>query len=338
MGVDCQFCGTAVSIPESGALLFDLPSLFDRDVAVSSAALSEMKNSKVITYETKTQLQNVLKSLITKKEPEEWIYVLDASAHIFPITLRHLFERLEHPELAEIIHQSDFTSYFQPILDMKSNSIFGYEALLRTSYKDIDPGMLFSFAHRSGLHSMLDQKARRTAVKKKAQYLSEGQKMFINFLPSTIYVPEFCLQHTFQIVKEFNVNPEDLVFEVVESEKITDVPHLKSILDTYQASGMKVALDDVGTGYSTLDMLSLIQPDILKIDRSYVRNCNQDEANQKFLYNVMDRAQTLNIKVLAEGIETMEEWNWLKAHDIDYGQGYFIGKPKPYPQDKLIHP
>lgn len=185
---------------------------------------------------------------------------------------------------------------------------------------------------------MLDQKARRTAVKAKSEHLLEGQKIFINFLPSTIYVQEFCLKHTFQVVKEFDLNPSDLVFEVVETEKITDVAHLKSILDTYKSSGMKVALDDVGTGYSTLDMFNLLQPDYLKIDRSYVEDCHKSIENQTFLYQVMERADRIGIQVLAEGIETKEEWDWLRKLGVDYGQGYFIAKPQPYPEKELIFP
>lgn len=207
---------------------------------------------------------------------------------------------------------------------MKKDEIYGYESLLRTEGENINPAELFSYAKQSGLQSMLDQKARRTAVKAKS-----------DFLPSTIYVPEFCLQHTFQIVKEFNIDPADLVFEVVETEKITNVEHLKSILDTYKTSGMKVALDDVGAGYSTLEMLSLLKPDYLKIDRSYIQNCHEDLTSQDFLFQVMRRASNLGIKVLAEGIETRNEWNWLRELGVDYGQGYFIGKPAPLPKETI---
>ncbi|QAS54698.1 hypothetical protein HLI_17625 [Halobacillus litoralis] len=185
---------------------------------------------------------------------------------------------------------------------MKENRIFGYESLLRTENQ------------------------------------IPGQKIFINFLPSTIYVPEFCLQHTFQIVEEFNIDPSDLVFEVVETEKIKDVDHMKSILDTYKSSGMKVALDDVGAGYSTLEMLNLLQPDFLKIDRSYIQNCHTSPEKQAFLYKVMDRAKHIGIKVLAEGIETRDEWNWLHALGVNYGQGYFIGCPEAVPEKELILP
>jgi EAL domain-containing protein (putative c-di-GMP-specific phosphodiesterase class I) len=85
-------------------------------------------------------------------------------------------------------------------------------------------------------------------------------------------------------------------------------------------------------------MLSLLQPDYLKIDRSYVQDCHTNITNQTFLYQVMERADQLGIQVLGEGIETKEEWDWLRQLGVDYGQGYFIGKPQPYPEKELILP
>ncbi|MGP4062633.1 EAL domain-containing protein [Halobacillus sp. H74] len=105
------------------------------------------------------------------------------------------------------MQDGSFKAHLQPIVDMKENRVFGYESLLRTENQIVAPGKLFEYAQSSGMQSMLDQKARRAAVKAKSDFLLPGQKIFINFLPSTIYVPEFCLQHTFQIVEEFNIDP-----------------------------------------------------------------------------------------------------------------------------------
>lgn len=106
---------------------------------------------------------------------EEWIHLSSgAMAQTFPITIEHLFARLCQPELESLIHQGDFEAHLQPILNMKDSSIFGYEALLRTKGRQVNPGELFDYAARSGLQSMLDQKARRAAVQAKAEHLQRG--------------------------------------------------------------------------------------------------------------------------------------------------------------------
>ncbi|WP_062514059.1 EAL domain-containing protein [Halobacillus sp. KGW1] len=334
MAKDCTYCGTTVTIPDNGALIIRAHS------ELSRRGVPADEGVHIIPYQNRENLQDILADLLSKGvKEEEWIHLSSGSmAQTFPITIEHLFARLCQPELESLIHQGDFEAHLQPILNMKDSSIFGYEALLRTKGRQVNPGELFDYAARSGLQSMLDQKARRAAVQAKAEHLQPGQHIFINFLPSTIYVPEFCLKHTFQIVEEFSIDPADLVFEVVETEKITDVRHLKGILDTYKSSGMRVALDDVGAGYSTIEMLSLLQPDIVKIDRSYINGCAGDPIKQQFLFEVLQRADKLGIDVLAEGIETVEEWNWLQSQGVGYGQGFYIDKPRPVPSKELILP
>ncbi|MGP4075654.1 EAL domain-containing protein [Halobacillus sp. K22] len=333
MPTDCQFCGTYFLLPESGSIVLSRKKSFK---SIQLLVSHEDEDTIIYRYNSKKELKSSLDALLSAATAQEWLHILNLdSTQSFPISVQHLYERLDNPALGEIIQQGTFTSHLQPIVDMHENEIFGYESLLRTKGKSINPGDLFSYAQRSGLQSMLDQKARRSAVKAKSDFLPKGQKIFINFLPSTIYVPEFCLKHTFQMVEEFNIDPADLVFEVVETEKVTNVEHLKSILDTYKTSGMKVALDDVGAGYSTLEMLSLLKPDFLKIDRSYIQNCHEDLTSQNFLFQVMNRASSLGIKVLAEGIETEDEWNWVRELGVDYGQGYYIGKPGPLPKEAI---
>ncbi|WP_226677618.1 EAL domain-containing protein [Rossellomorea aquimaris] len=236
---------------------------------------------------------------------------------------------IQHREMVNVIQQGQFKSHLQPIIALEDLSLFGYESLLRAEIgtKRINPAELFEVASLTGFHSMLDQKARKSAIECRQGQVHPGTKSFINFLPSTIYNPEFCLRHTFKIVNEFGVNPSDLVFEVVETEKIEDVNHLRSVLDVYKREGMKVALDDVGSGFATVEMLTLLKPDYVKIDRSFINHCDSDKQNQEFLRKVMKIAGELDILVLAEGIERKEELLFCKDIGIHYAQGYFIGKP-----------
>ncbi|PAD37899.1 hypothetical protein CHH53_13825 [Terribacillus sp. 7520-G] len=241
-----------------------------------------------------------------------------------------LLHRIQFPQFTEIIDKRAFRSFLQPIISMKDEAIFGFEHLLRADKSEVTPDVLFHFAAEAGLTAMLDQQARQTAVRKRAKEgIPAGVKSFINFLPSTIYNPDYCLRQTFHMVNEYGIAPGDLVFEVVETEKLDDVSRLKRIFKRYKQEGMMVALDDVGAGYSTLDLFRELEPDIVKIDRAYISDCDTDPEKQEFLHNVIDVARTLGSKVLAEGIEREEEFGFCKRIGIDLAQGYYVGKPSP---------
>ncbi|MBH0231521.1 EAL domain-containing protein [Halobacillus yeomjeoni] len=339
MAKDCQYCGTQVIVPDQGSLVVNHKDVRWEEYPPKLMSPRINEDAVIFSYQNKQQLQAAVRSFYEENSSPYWVHIVnDENSHSFPISIEHLYERLTNSHMSDIIHESSFTAHLQPIIDVRQNKIYGYESLLRTEGHTVNPAELFSYAARSGLQSMLDQQARKAAIKAKHDHLEKGQKIFINFLPSTIYVPEFCLKHTFKIVEEYKVDPSDLVFEVVETENISDVDHLKSILETYKSSGMKVALDDVGKGYSTLERLTLLNPDYVKIDRSYIDHCHVNVENQKFLKEVVSRSKKLGIKVLAEGIEKEEEYLWLKNIGIDFAQGYFFGRPLPTPEKDLILP
>lgn len=117
----------------------------------------------------------------------------------------------------------------------------------------------------------------------------------------------------------------------METEEITDIDHLKNIFKTYKASGMKVALDDVGSGFATLGILSKLEPDYVKIDRNYISYCDQNTANQQFLKQAVHISKEMGINVLGEGVERKEELEYCESIGMDFAQGYFIGKPAKEP-------
>jgi EAL domain-containing protein (putative c-di-GMP-specific phosphodiesterase class I) len=182
-------------------------------------------------------------------------------------------------------------------------------------------------AERAGLQALLDGKARIASIQNSAGTVPKGVKRFINFLPSSIYDPNHCLATTFKAAAETGVDPQDLVFEVVETEEIKDMEHLKSILTAYQEQGMKVALDDLGAGHSTLSVLKELRPDYVKIDRKIVSFCDVDSKKQKMIYEIVETANEIGAIVLAEGIERMEEAEIVKQYGVQLAQGYYFGKP-----------
>ncbi|WP_161524638.1 EAL domain-containing protein [Alteribacter lacisalsi] len=253
------------------------------------------------------------------------------------IPLGEMYHKIMNPRLVKIIQEKLFHSFLQPIVRASDEEVYGYEFLLRprSQLYHFDPGALFKFSQQSGMQSMLDSEARMNAIRTSAMMLDRGTKRFINFLPNSIYDPEFCLRSTFKAVNEYRIRPEDLVFEVVETEKIQDMSHLKRVFDYYRRAGVKVALDDLGAGYSTIDVMTELRPDYGKLDRKLIQDCHLSAEKQKVIQMISQVAQNLGTTLLAEGIENRDEWEFLRTK-VDLGQGYFFGKPAKTPLKQYV--
>lgn len=245
--------------------------------------------------------------------------------------------RLEHYDLVDIIHKNKFMSHMQPILRADGSGVYGYEFLLRPIENEVNfsPYELFRVAQETGFHSFLDRAARVSAIEAGARYLPQGVKRFVNFLPSSIYNPNYCLTHTLKSIRDLKQDPADFVFEVVETEEIVDVEHLLAIFGVYKQSGSKVALDDVGAGHATLDVLTRLKPDYVKIDRGLVSFSDMYDDRRRQLEQIVEISRSFGAVVLAEGLEREEEFQVCKAAGVSLVQGYMFGKPGPRPLDGL---
>ncbi|WP_035179805.1 EAL domain-containing protein [Alkalihalobacterium bogoriense] len=254
------------------------------------------------------------------------------------VSFSELLTRINHIDFVTVINHRLFTQHLQPIISLENDEIYGYEFLLRQTNDDFpfQPGKLFSFSQQAGLQSMLDSQARISSIEISSSLLETGQKRFINFLPSSIYDPNHCLKSTFKAVEQFHVDPSDLVFEVVETEKIENIAHLKTIFQVYQAHGIHVALDDLGSGYATVEVLQELKPDFAKIDRHLIDHCDEDKNKQGKIKQIIEIASAYDITLLAEGIERKEELEYCKDVGISLAQGFYIGKPNPKPIKELF--
>lgn len=231
----------------------------------------------------------------------------------------------------QVIRDEQLTCHYQPIIT-PDHSIYAYELLARFYEKDgtvIYPNEIFTAAKARGRLYALDRVCRLTAVRY-AQHITE--KAFINFVPTSIYSPEFCLQSTTKLANELNVDPYRLIFEVVESERVEDMDHLKRILDFYHSRGFQYALDDVGEGFNTADVLAFLKPDFMKLDMKYVQGVASDPEKQRIAGQFLDRARSIRAIPLAEGVEEPEDFEWLKSKGYELFQGYLFGKPSAIPQ------
>lgn len=244
---------------------------------------------------------------------------------------------IDDKEFFDIINNESLTSHFQPILKASDSSIYGYETLVRGVKPNGDliyPNILFEKSKRNDLNFNLDRLCRESAFKTAATK-KVHQKVFINFIPTSIYDPEFCLNSTVKWANQLEFDPSNIVFEVVETELVKDQNHLKKILEYYRNEGFKIALDDVGEGYSSLNMIIELKPDIIKVDRNIIDGIDKDDLKLSVYKALYQLAKENGIEVLAEGVETLYELETIKEIGVDYIQGYYFSKPMAEPIRKV---
>ncbi|WP_418939630.1 EAL domain-containing protein [Pseudomonas promysalinigenes] len=218
----------------------------------------------------------------------------------------------------------DFTMAFQPIVNTRDHSIFGYESLVRG--KDgAGAQAILSQVNDLNRYSF-DQACRVKSVELAAQ---NGIQAFlsINFLPNAVYQPQACIRTTLQAAEKYQFPIEKMIFEVTESESITDRSHIKKILSSYKKQGFKTAIDDFGAGYAGLNLLAEFQPDIIKIDMDLIRGIGQSRPKQVITTGIVTMSRELGIEVIAEGVETFEELVTLQALGINLFQGFLFARP-----------
>lgn len=241
--------------------------------------------------------------------------------------------------LVDLMESQRLCAHFHPIVAMQGdNELFAHECLLRGRGDDgvlISPARIFGAARRADLLFHLDRAARLTAIQDAMAHRLPG-RIFINFNPTAIYDPVFCLQTTVRAVQEAGIDPSRLVFEVIESDEVEDTGHLLDILDFYRKAGFGVALDDLGSGYASLNLLTELQPDFVKFDRQLIQDIDSNPYKQKVFAKLAEMARDLDVRTVAEGIETEAEWDFLKSHDVDFAQGFLLCKPDAPPQTPRV--
>lgn len=236
-------------------------------------------------------------------------------------------------DLKWILDNESIITYFQPIVKTDSLDIFAYECLSRGLKKDssiMPPNLMFESARKTEMIFNLDRQCRLSALKNAKKH-NINKKIFINFAPTSIYNPVFCLRDTVRAAEDLNFDFSQIVFEVVESERVENIAHLKNIIDFYIKKGFEVALDDVGSGYSSLNLLAEIKPNVIKIDMNLIRNIDKDPAKKAIVNSLVFLSKELNSVTLAEGVESKTEYEIIKNMNIDLAQGYFFAKPSPEP-------
>jgi EAL domain-containing protein (putative c-di-GMP-specific phosphodiesterase class I) len=218
----------------------------------------------------------------------------------------------------------DFEYAFQPIVNVRTRTIHAHEALVRGPKGESAQSVLSRINDDNRYR--FDQACRVKAVRTAAE-LGMQELLSINFLPNAVYRPEACIQSTLEAARLYGFPIDRIIFEVTEGERVQDRPHLVNIFRAYHRYGFKTAIDDFGAGYAGLNLLAEYQPDIVKIDMDLVRGVDDAPPRQAIIKGIVQMCRELNVRVLAEGIETVPERDFLAYCGIELMQGYLFCKP-----------
>ncbi|MFA7382830.1 MAG: bifunctional diguanylate cyclase/phosphodiesterase [Desulfurivibrionaceae bacterium] len=241
---------------------------------------------------------------------------------------------LSRGDILDLLDKDGLTSWFQPVFSRRTGEVFGYEALARLREArtfSLDIGALFQRAQEEGIISILDMLCREHAFSRAAAlgFAETNAYLYVNICPATLMHPDHWGGETDRLAEEFGIAKERIILEITEQEAIRDYDLFKKAVEYYRKRGYKIAIDDFGVGYGGLKMLSVIEPDYLKVDRHFIANIDQDS----FKHNLVDAIATvchkLGITVIAEGIERQEEVDTLARFDIDLLQGFLLERPGP---------
>ncbi len=250
--------------------------------------------------------------------------------------LTALVGRAQHDWVRDALDDGWLFSLFHPIVAADTGAVFAHEALIRARRPETDEvigaGPIIDAAVKLNLEHVLDQRARQTAIRNAAALEMPHMRLFINFMPNTIYDPEVCLRTTMETAEECGTDPSRLVFEVVETEHIPDMKRLKHILDYYRSRGVGTAVDDMGAGFASLEYLSALRPDYVKLDRALVVRAEHNQAARQSLDLIVGQARQLEIQVIAEGIETEGQMHMCRDAGVDFLQGFLFARPANPPE------
>ncbi|KHL76376.1 diguanylate phosphodiesterase [Pseudomonas putida] len=218
----------------------------------------------------------------------------------------------------------EFSMAFQPIVDVNSQSIFAYESLVRGTDGSGAQGILERVCEEN--RYAFDQACRVKAVELAAK-LEVPCYLSINFLPNAVYQAATCIRATLDAARRFNFPTNRIIFEITENEQVVEKQHLKEIMLEYKRQGFKTAIDDFGAGYSGLGLLAEFQPDIIKLDMQLIRNIHNDKARTAITEGILSVCRALEISVIAEGVETRDEYARLRSLGVGLFQGYLFARP-----------
>lgn len=229
------------------------------------------------------------------------------------------------------LEKKAFLPYFQPLINASNGTIIGAEALTRWMKNGIivSPNEFIREAENSGMISELSCQIYSESFKAASQWNRQGHDTYIavNVSAKQLQRKGF-VEEILELTEEHGLACEKLVLEITESVFMSDIDTVSAIFDRLRQMGVRIAIDDFGTGFSSLSYLTRIRADILKIDQSFIQDIGIDNAQETIVRTIINMAHSLDMIVVAEGVETEQQISYLQQHHCDIFQGYYYGKPE----------
>ncbi len=244
-------------------------------------------------------------------------------------------------QLRRAVEQKQWTLHYQPLIELTTGRMFGVEALIRWPEPSgglVQPGEFIPLAEEMGLIEAIGDWVLEEICRQDAMWRGEGLTLEVGFnlSPRQLWQPEL-VDRIVSPLKVAGMDPTRVTVEITESTAMTDPDRTVEILRQMHDRGLRLAIDDFGTGYSSLGRLKHMPVDILKIDRSFVRDIDRDRDAGSMVSAMISLASNLGMTPLAEGIETEAERRFLLDHGCELGQGYLFSRPVPPEEVLAMH-
>ncbi|POZ53781.1 bifunctional diguanylate cyclase/phosphodiesterase [Methylovulum psychrotolerans] len=241
-----------------------------------------------------------------------------------------------HDELVKILENEHLTPYFQPIVSVTHQKIIGYEALIRgpSGSPLYTPFVLFATADQVNLSGKLEYLSREISLRHYAD-LNLPEKLFINVSPNVLLHPDFKEAITRHFHAHLGLKPASVVIEITEHQVTDNYERMRNVIRHCRDMGFQIALDDLGAGYSGLRLWTEVRPDYVKIDKHFIEGLHNDAVKTHFVRSIQTIASSMHCQVIAEGVETTDEFRALERLGIRYMQGFYFAKPASVPLGAL---
>jgi len=241
--------------------------------------------------------------------------------------------RLER-DMRNALENDEFRVYYQPQINAATGEIIGVEALIRWHHPEkgiIYPSDFLPLAEETKLIFEISEWVLKTACHEVKQWIDAGHhniRLAVNFSPSQVEHPRF-VNLLFNQLEDYNFPPENLEIELTENVIMNDLEHMIQKLSKLSDSGIRIAIDDFGTGYSSLNYLHKLPINTLKVDQSFVHDIQNSENEACIVNAIIAMAHGLKLNIVAEGVETVSQLEYLKSLGCHELQGFFFGKARP---------